>query len=306
MILAAGIDVGGTKIEAQTFAPDWSATARRRFETPRNYAELVAVVVDQIRWAREQAPHPVPVGISAAGLVNRTRGLALTANLPATGHPFPADIEAAGGCRITYLNDCRAFTLSEAIFGAGRDANFVAGLILGTGVGGGVVVDRQLLPGSLGLGGEFGHTYAPAHLAMKHGLPVMRCGCGRTGCIEMYVSGPGLTRIAEVVTGKALTPPAIAAAKDMDSGVARVWEIWCEFTAELLMSLTLTLDPEIIVLGGGLSQIDGLVADLSRALSSAQFESFPVPRVVLAEGGDASGARGAAYAAFLAAGNSDV
>ncbi|NCO87125.1 MAG: ROK family protein [Rhodobacterales bacterium] len=302
-MIAAGIDLGGTKIEAQVFAPDWSRTERRRIDTPRDYGALVAAMANQIAWAEGVAGRALPVGISAAGLVNPLTSLAFTANLPATGHPFPADIAGAAGRPVTYVNDCRALTLSEAVFGAARGMTPVAGLILGTGVGGGVAVDGRLIPGPAAVGGEFGHTPAPAHLVLAHGLPVLRCGCGRMGCIETYVAGPGLTRIAAHVTGRALTPPEVAAQRATDPAVAQVWDIWCAFVAELLITLTFTIDPQAVVLGGGLSQIADLTDDLSAALRAAQLPGFAIPLILLAQGGDSSGARGAAYAALQEAGH---
>lgn len=301
-MIAAGIDLGGTKIEAQIFAADWRVTKRRRIETPRDYNGLVAAMADQIAWIDATTGTTPPVGVAAAGLVNPATGLAYTANLPATGHPFPADISRAAGRDVTYINDCRALTLSEAIFGAGRGMTPVAGLIIGTGIGGGVAVDGRLIPGPAMVGGEFGHTYAPAHLVAQHGLPVVRCGCGRMGCIETLIAGPGLTRIAQTITGQALTPPEVIAAKAKDQKAAQTYAIWCELVAELLMTLSFTIDPAVIVLGGGLSNIPGLVADLTAAQTKVQLPGFVIPKIMLAEAGDASGARGAAYAAVQAHG----
>ena len=303
---SAGIDLGGTKIEAQIFAPDWSMLDRRRIDTPKDYNSLVAAMADQIAWidatsaatsGATSATRPA-IGVAAAGLVNPATGLAYTANLPATGHPFPADIARAAGRAVTYINDCRAMTLSEAVFGAAQGQSPVVGLILGTGIGGGVAVDGHLIPGPAMVGGEFGHTYAPAHLVVGHGLPVVRCGCGRTGCIETLIAGPGLTRIAQTITGQPLTPRALIAAKSDDPKAAQVYDIWCALVAELLMTLTFTIDPATIVLGGGLSNIPGLIADLGAAQARIQLPGFATPRLVLAQGGDTSGARGAAYAAM--------
>jgi N-acetylglucosamine kinase len=296
-MIAGGIDLGGTKIEAQVFDADWQLQARRRIDTPKGYDALVAAMADQIGWVTATAGGKVPVGVAAAGLVNPATGLALTANLPATGRPFPADITAAAR-PITYVNDCRALTLSEATFGAARGLSPVAGLILGTGVGGGLAVDGRLVVGPSRVGGEFGHMPAPAHLAAEFGLPVHRCGCGRMGCFETYVAGPGLTRLAQGLTGRALAPPQVAAMRQSDPAVAHVWDVWCAIVAELLLTLTMVVDPAAIVLGGGLSQMPGLTDALTQGLSRAQLPGFVTPRILLAEGGDASGARGAAFAAW--------
>ena len=295
---AIGIDLGGTKMEAQVFDDAWSVAVRRRLDTPKDYADLVTELADLIRWADAQTSGPVPVGIGAAGLVNPKTGLALTANLGATGQPFPADIAGAFGRPVTYVNDCRALALSEAIFGQGKGSRTVMALILGTGVGGGIAVDGAILQGPTNTGGEFGHTSAPAHLVAEHDLPIWRCGCGRMGCIETYIAGPGLARLAKHILGTDLTTVEIAARRDIDTGP--VWQVWCDFSADLLHTLTLTADPDLIVLGGGLTHIDRLVEDLSAAARRAQIGDFAVPEIVLAQGGETSGARGAAYAAWQA------
>ncbi|MFM2356389.1 MAG: hypothetical protein RLZZ528_2125 [Pseudomonadota bacterium] len=303
-MIAGGIDLGGTKIEAQVFDRDWRVVDRRRVETPKVYPALVAAMSDLIGWLGDRAGRgDLPVGISAAGLVNPATGLAYTANLCATGYPFPADIARAVGRPVTYVNDCRALTLSEAIFGAGRGASPVAGLILGTGVGGGAAVSGVLIPGKAQVGGEFGHMPAAANVVARYDLPVVTCGCGRTGCFETLIAGPGLARIAKAKTGRDLSPPEIAAGKASDPEIARVWAIWCEVVAELVMTLAFTIDPEVVVLGGGLSKIDGIEQDITAALRAAQLPGFAIPRIVVAEAGDTSGARGAAYAALTGAGS---
>ena len=292
----AGLDIGGTKIEVQVFDQDWQAVARHRVPTPKDYEALVAAVAGQIAWADAGAGPLDAVGVGAAGLVNPETRLALTANLPATGKPFPADIARAAGRQITYINDCRALALSEAVCGAGQGHRTVMALILGTGIGGGIAVDGSLLPGPMGMGGEFGHIAAPAHLVAAHDLPVFTCGCGRRGCIETYVAGPGLERLALHMTGRKMTAPEIAAARDGDC--RDVWALWLELAAELLHTLTLIADPDVIVLGGGLSSVTGITDDLRAAAAKVQIGDFGTVPIVPAQGGDASGARGAAIAAW--------
>lgn len=295
---AAGIDLGGTKIELQLFDDNWQVAARRRVATPQTYPELVSGVVDLIRWGDAKAGAALPVGIGAAGLVHPRSGLTLTANLCASGKPFPHDIMSALGRDVTYVNDCRALALSEAVFGAGRGHNSVMSLILGTGTGGGLAIGGKLLTGPTMTGGEYGHTSAPAHLIAAYGLPLFSCGCGRTACIETYVSGTGMRNIAKAVTGKDWTPPEIVAALSSDDAARKVWDIWSALTGDLIHTMTLTVDPDVIVLGGGLSQIDGVADTLMAAAKQAQFGEYDVAPIVLPQGGDTSGARGAAFAAF--------
>ncbi len=297
-MIAAGIDLGGTKIEAQIFDGNWGQHAHRRIDTPKDYAGLVAAMADQIAWITAQSTHDLPIGISAAGLINPDTGLALTANLPASGHPFPVDIQAASGHLVTYINDCRAFVLSEATFGAAIGASPALGLILGTGLAGGVVMGGHLVTGHARVGGEFGHFPAAAGPVFTHGLPVVACGCGRLGCTETLLAGPGLSRIAAHVTGRTLSAEEITNARKTDPDLARVWAIWLDLAAELLVTLCFTIDPQVIVLGGGLSKAPGLIEDLTAALRRAVFAGFRIPDLRLAQGGDASGARGAAFAAW--------
>jgi N-acetylglucosamine kinase len=299
-MIAAGIDLGGTKIEAQVFDSAWTRVDLRRIPTPATYDALVAAMTDQIAWV-EGLGHPgLPIGIAAAGLINPSTGLALTANLPASGKPFPADISRAAGRPITYINDCRAQALSEAIFGAARGFRTALALNLGTGLAGGIVVDGKLLPGPTGLGGEFGHFALPAHIVVAHNLPILRCGCGRLGCTETLIAGPGLARIHRHLTGVNSQPKDITTQRMTDPRAAATWQIWCDLTAELIHTLCYVADPECVVLAGGLSQAPGLIADLTTALQRAQLPGYGIPTLRLAEGGETTGARGAALAAFSA------
>lgn len=296
--MRAGMDLGGTKIELQLFDDAWAVVDRKRVATPDSYADLLRAIADLTRWADHLAGDHVALGIGAAGLLNPLTGRMLAANLAASGQPLKTDVETALGRPITLINDCRALALSEAVFGAGRGLGCVAAVILGTGVGGGVAIGGALPSGPTLTGGEFGHIAAPAHLVQTYGLPILPCGCGRQGCLESFVSGPGLQRLARSIAGVDLDPPAIAARKGAD--MAPVWAVWCELAAELLHHVTIALDPDVIVLGGGLSRIEGLVDDLNTCAARAQIGDFPPAPLKLAQGGETSGARGAAYAAFIA------
>ena len=291
-VIAAGLDLGGTKIEMQLFNADWQTLTKQRIATPDSYPELVAAIAELIS---QNVAADVPVGIGAAGLIDPQNGKVLAANFCATGHTLPDDINAATNLDVTYINDCRALALSEAVFGAGKGHKTVASVILGTGVGGGVAVNGVLPVGPTGTGGEFGHCAASAAIVAHYGLPVFPCGCGRTGCVETYISGPGLERLALALTGRAMTSHDIATARSTDT--AQIWGAWCALTADALRNLILTLDPDVIVLGGGLSNIDGMIDDVLTATKSAQIGDFAIPPIVLAQGGDSSGARGAAWMA---------
>ena len=296
-MIAAGIDVGGTKIEAQIFDAAWHCADKLRFETPNKYDQLVEVICQAIEWADTQGSD-LPIGVGAAGLIARETGHAITANLPAFGKPLPMDIGKAAGRYVTYVNDCRAFTLSEAVFGSAKGYKRIVGLILGTGTGGGVAYEGKLLSHGAGVGGEFGHIFAPAHLVQKYDLPIVTCGCGKVGCIETLVSGPGMTRLAEAMTGRAIKPRDIDQLRDTDGDVAKVWEAWCALVSELCLAIDYTINPDVIVLGGGLSTMKQVIRDLSAQMAQNQFDGFQPPLLLSAEGGGSSGARGAAYAAW--------
>ncbi len=304
MVIAAGLDIGGTKIETQVFDENWVQVDKLRGATPDNYTDLVAEVARQIAWAERKAGGAVPVGIGAAGVVDQRTGRILAANLVASGRLFPADIEEAAGRRVAFLNDCRALAVSEAVFGAGGGHARVLAVILGTGIGGGAALHGRPMQGATGMGGEFGHIAAPAHVVAQYDLPIWACGCGRRGCYETYLAGPGLQRLARHVTGLDRTPEQIADARAAE--MAPVWEIWCALAGEFMHTLTLVADPDVIVLGGGLSKIDGLTQDVTRAAQAAQLGDFGVPPIVVAAAGDTSGARGAAYAAWLDAQGSGI
>jgi N-acetylglucosamine kinase len=295
-MIAAGIDLGGTKIEAQVFAPDWSLATRQRWPTPKDYPALVSAMATAIRWCETHGT--APIGISAAGLINPRTGLALTSNLSATGKPFPQDIAQAAGRPIAWINDCRALTLSEAALGAARGADPAVGLILGTGLAGGVVTGGRLLPSPAATGGEFGHFPLAAAPIVAHNLPLLLCGCGREGCAETYLSAPGLARIATHLTGMTYAPETIVTGRATTPAFQMAWDIWLDLATEFLVTLCLTIDPEVIVIGGGLSRAPGLTDDLTDRLVLATLKGFPVPAIRLAEGGDASGARGAALHAL--------
>jgi N-acetylglucosamine kinase len=300
-MIAAGIDLGGTKIEAQVFRADWSLGARNRWPTPKSYPDLVAAMAQAVAWCEGQSQAGIALGVSAAGLINPATGLALTANLAASGKPFVADIANAAGRGVAWINDCRALALSEARFGAAQGCDPALALIFGTGLAGGVVTGGQVMPAFAGLGGEFGHFPLSVGPMMTHGLPILPCGCGRVGCTETLLSAPGLARIAAHVTGRNLTPEQIIAGRATDADLQKAWEIWLDLASDFLVTLCFSIDPAVIVLGGGLSNAPRLAQDLTQRLSVATLKGFIIPPIRLAQGGDASGARGAAYDAWIKA-----
>ncbi|MEM8787877.1 MAG: ROK family protein [Pseudomonadota bacterium] len=296
MALIGGIDLGGTKIEARLFdTGPWTAQQTQEIATPRGrYDALLAALAAQVDWLATRGA--AGVGVGSPGLIDAS-GRMLTANLPASGRTLPADLRARAAVPVSFLNDCRAFTLSEARLGAGRGADCVLGLILGTGVAGGVALGGAPVLGRNGAAGEFGHTPLPHGPVAAHDLPVLPCGCGLTGCYETLCSGPGLSRLARHLTGKTAAPEDLATAGDETA--ERVLAVWAELLGHLLAGLVHTLDPDIVVLGGGLSKIEGLIPRLRAATAPHLLAGVALPAFALAEGGDRSGARGAALFAHM-------
>lgn len=296
---AGGIDLGGTKIESTLFDAGMTALAARRRPTPRGtYAELLDALEAEVAWLRDTARRSdLPVGIGIPGLVDPISGVSLAANIAANGHALAPNLAARVGGQIISANDCKCFALSEARGGAGQGYRRVFGLILGTGLGGGLCQDGRLELGLNGLPGEIGHYALPAHLVAGHGLPLVACGCGRTGCTETLISGTGVARLAAAVLGEAREAPALAAVPD-DPSNARVLAIWAELAAELLHTIQLHIDPDCIVLGGGLSNIAGLETRLAAALDRVALTGLRRPAILKPVFGDSSGGRGAALLAI--------
>lgn len=295
MTLRYGIDLGGTKIEAKVFDGAWREVRGRRIATPHaGYDALLAGLTEQIEWLRA-ADGPARIGVGLAGYVDPRTGESFTTNLSASGHRLRHDLRAIPGVELVFENDCNCFTLSEAVLGAGRGYRVVIGLILGTGVGGGVCIDRKLWSGQNGAAGEFGHLGIPATLIAAQDLPLLRCGCGRIGCYETLVSGRGMVRLCEALTGAAVQPPAIAAgAAAGEAAMERVLSVWAGLAAELLAAMQCVADPDCIVLGGGLSNIPGVETRLAQAMAAVLLPATRPPAILRPAGGDSSGTRGAA------------
>lgn len=283
-----GIDLGGTKIEAQIFDADWRCLETRRWPTPRNYRDLLDRLAATRNWLAARGAGPI--GLAHPGVVAPGSGRIKAANLPVHDQPFADDLRVALGTSLPRLNDAQALALSEARLGAGRGADPVAGLVLGTGIAAGLSVTGAVLAGWRGAAGEFGHLPLPAELVTRRDLPILPCGCGASGCFETLGSGHGLARLGLHLTGERRSGADWI-------GHADVLAAWYDVLGALVAAICRAWDPQVIVLGGGASAAPGLVAQLaSRAEADPLGAGAPAIRV--AEGRDASGARGAAlYAA---------
>ena len=296
-----GIDLGGTKIEGLALSRDGAEVARGRIDTPNNYErtllaieELISLLEDEASAVSGQEARG-SVGVGIPGTLSPATRLVKNSNSTwLNGHAFDKDLETITGRPIRVMNDANCFALSEATDGAGMGAAVVFGVILGTGVGAGIVVEGRILEGHQGIGGEWGHNSLPWP---KDGeWPGPDCYCGRKGCIEVYVSGPGMVRDHEAVTGQRLSTRDIAAnAARGDNHAVASCERYVDRLARGLASVINVLDPEIVVLGGGMSNLPALPEDVQTVLPRYVFTDRVATRVLRNVHGDSSGVRGAAW-----------
>jgi len=284
-----GVDLGGTKIELAALDDTGAERLRRRVPTPRgDYAATVAAVAALVAAAERELGTRASVGIGIPGALSRVSGLVKNANSTCLiGKPFREDLQAALGREIRLANDANCFALSEAVDGAGMGADVVFGVILGTGVGGGIVVGGRVLTGANAIAGEWGHNPLPS--PGKEDLPLPRCYCGRSGCIEAYLSGPGLAQDHFGLAGERLEPEAVAA---RDGPALERYEVRL---ARALAGVINVLDPDVIVLGGGMSNIRRLYRTVPQLWKEHVFSDHVATRLERNVHGDASGVRGAAW-----------
>ena len=299
-MMVGGIDLGGTKIEACLFDASLKPVASRRIATPRSsYAELVDSVGAQYEWLRcEAAIADLALGVGIPGVTEASTGICLASNLVATGKPLRQDLSRRLGFAVPFENDCKCFALSEANGGAGEGYETVFGLILGTGCGGGVCHRGRLAQGNNGLPGEVGHIGIPLGAAASLKLPLLHCACGRDGCYETLISGPGMAALARHLTDMVVSAEGIAEqAEAGNEELRQVLDAWLQLVCELLRTIQVTVDPDCIVLGGGLSRIKGVESKLSGQFLAHQVQGVRSPAILIAKYGDSSGVRGAAMLA---------
>ena len=287
------MDFGGTKIEAIAIGADGRERVRRRIDTPReDYEASIRAVAGLVAAVEHEAGARGTVGVGIPGAVSPATGVIKNANSTwLIGRPLHHDLSRALGRDLRVANDANCFALSEAADGAGAGAAVVFGVILGTGVGGGLVVNGQVLAGANAIAGEWGHNPLPWPDATE--WPGPPCYCGRRGCIEVFLCGRGL-QLAH--GGNAPTAQAIAlAAAGGDAGARAALAIYVRRLAKALATVVNLLDPDVIVLGGGLSNIDALYSDVPAEWTNWVFSDRVDTRLVRNRHGDSSGVRGAAW-----------
>jgi fructokinase len=291
-----GIDLGGTKIEIALFEARGGAVLRRRVPTPANdYAATLAAIAGLVLQAEREHGTRATVGIAMPGALSLATGLVKNANSTwLNGRAFKADLEAALERDVRLANDANCFALSEAVDGAARGAAVVFGVILGTGVGGGIVVGGRVLTGVNSIAGEWGHNPLPSPGAQD--LPLPRCYCGRSGCIETYLSGPGLAADHARATGERIDAAQIVSrAASADARCEATLARYEERLARSLAGVINIVDPDVIVLGGGLSKLSRLYERVPARWGAHIFSDDVRTRLVPPAHGDSSGVRGAAW-----------
>ncbi len=290
-----GVDLGGTKIEAVALSDDGEELARRRIATPRDYASTLTAIAELVLGVEQAAGSRGTVGIGIPGVVVPSTGLVKNANsIWLIGKPLQRDLEERLHRPLRFMNDANCFALSEAADGAAAGADVVFGVILGTGVGAGIVVGGRCLVGANLIAGEWGHNPLPWMTPEEYPGPA--CYCGRVGCIESFLSGPGFEQDHERHTGAArASRDIVAAAERGEPESVAALERYHDRLARALAGVINILDPDVVVLGGGMSNIRGVAEAAAAALPRYVFSDTVETRVVRARHGDASGVRGAAW-----------
>jgi fructokinase len=299
-----GVDLGGTKIEILALDAQGGERFRQRVATPQgDYDATLRAIATLVQNAERALGGSGSVGIGTPGSISRANGLLRGSNsVCMNGKPIQRDLERVIGRAVRITNDANCFALSEASDGAGRGAAVVFGVILGTGVGGGIVVGGRILDGPNAIAGEWGHN--PLPWPRDDERPGAPCFCGHDGCIETFLSGPGLERDHRLVAGETLTTHAIVErATQGDAACAASLARYEERLARALAHVMNILDPDAIVLGGGLSNIDALYVDVPNLWGEWVFSDRVDTRLLKHVHGDASGVRGAAWLWPIAAQN---
>ena len=291
-----GIDLGGTKIEIVALDNQGVELLRRRVPTPQgDYSATLHAIANLVHSAEAELGQRGSVGIGTPGALSKATGLLKNSNsVHLNGKPVLQDLESLLQRKVMISNDANCFALSEATDGAGAGASVVFGVILGTGVGAGIVVNGKVLTGPNGIAGEWGHN--PLPWPAPDELPGPECYCGQTGCIETFLSGPGMAQLHQQETGVSLSPEVIVArAEAGDQACVLSMQHYENRLARSLAHVINILDPDVIVLGGGMSNIERLYTNVPQLWTRWVFSDRVDTRLVKNKFGDSSGVRGAAW-----------
>lgn len=291
-----GIDLGGTKIEIVALDEKGAVLLQERVATPQgDYQGTLQAIANLVHTAEQELGEGGTVGIGTPGAISPGSGKLRNSNSTCLNDmPFKQDLESLLGRPVRMENDANCFALSEAVDGAARNAAIMFGVIIGTGTGGGIVINKRVLTGCNAIAGEWGHNALPWITEDEH--PGSRCYCGKYGCIETFLSGPGMSKHHENMTGECLTAEQIAQqAQQGNEACERTLRIYEDRVARALASVVNVVDPNVIVLGGGLSKLERLYTNVPKKWGQYIFSDVVNTQLLPPKYGDSSGVRGAAW-----------
>jgi N-acetylglucosamine kinase len=292
-----GLDIGGTKTEIAVFDPQLNKVDSWRIPTPSdNYEVFLSRLTAMVLEADKKFAVIGTLGIGMVGVVD-SAGRSVSANIQcANGKLIADDLQQRLQRPIAISNDTRCFALSEAAGGAGEGYARMFGAIIGTGAAGGLCINGELYKSTNGIAGEYGHHPLGAPMQQKYKLPVLPCGCGLLGCLEKYISGPGLAYLYGFYSGKenASAPQCMDALRSNEPAALTAFSCYMDILGSSFASLVMDYDPDVIVIGGGMSQLDEVLLGLPAAIKPHLFKGIKIPDIVRAKFGDSSGVRGAA------------
>ena len=293
-MMRIGIDLGGTKISGIALDADGITHAYERIDTPSGDYQATLYAILELLQTLEAQTHTVKsVGIGTPGALSPATGLLRNSNSTCLNQkPLQADLEKLLAKKVLMANDADCFTLSEAKDGAATAARSVFGIIVGTGVGGGLVINGELIQGINAIAGEWGHNPLPWMNPSEY--PGESCYCGKTGCIETFLSGPGMSRHFYLETGQRIEAKDLVALAESEAQAVQYLDVYIDRLSRALAGIINILDPDVIVLGGGLSNIDALYEKVPGCWGQYVFSDRVETRLLKNFHGDDSGVRGAA------------
>lgn len=291
-----GLDIGGTKMEVALFDDNVQLLCSWRRATPKeDYSAFIDSVVELIHEADQRFGSKSSIGIGIPGFINLD-GESFSANVPClNGQNIRNDLKTRFARSVAIDNDTKNFVYSEANGGAGDGFANMLGLVLGTGVAGNQSIDGSLVRGANGLAGEYGHLPMPVSLIDRYNFPILECGCGAVGCVEPYLAGPGLQWMSGFFGGSYQTVQALfEGLSKNESAAEKTFSAYMDCLGQYLSYLNLAFDPDLVVVGGGLSKVDKIFEYLPAAIRRHTIDGFSVPGIARPKYGDSSGVRGAA------------
>ncbi|MGN6393081.1 MAG: ROK family protein [Gemmatimonadales bacterium] len=291
-----GVDLGGTKTEVIALDASEVVAARRRIASPRDYAGTLDAIAGLVADVEAETGRTGSVGVGIPGVVSHLSGRVKNANSTwLNGRPLQRDLEARLARPVRVANDANCFTLSEAIDGAGRGLGAVFGVILGTGVGGGIAIGGRIHEGPNQIAGEWGHNVLP-WMTDEERASAPACYCGKRGCVETFLSGPGFEREAARRSGaQRSSHELVRAAAAGDAQACEAIERYADQLARALAGVINVIDPDAVILGGGMSNLPDLSAAVAGRLPAYVFSDSVLTRILANQHGDSSGVRGAAW-----------